>query len=101
MIDRKPAPTPRPLFLQNAVLLDDVIDHLALVSVDPAGEGREEQLEAEDVGHDGGIVPLKRKAVTRGPTVRSNCRTVRAMTSAWSKASAGRSSRQRALAYLS
>ena len=37
------------LLLEDAALLDEVIDDLGLVAVDPAGEGCEEQLKAEDV----------------------------------------------------
>ena len=40
------------LFLQDAVLLNEVFDGLGLVAVDPAGEGRQEELEPEEVRHD-------------------------------------------------
>ena len=39
------------LFLEDAVLLDEVLDCLCLVAVDPAGESGEEELEADEVGH--------------------------------------------------
>jgi hypothetical protein len=39
------------LFLEHAVLLDEVVDGLGLVAVDPAGESREEELESEEIGH--------------------------------------------------
>ena len=39
------------LLLEDAVLLDEVIDDLGLVAIDPAGEGGEEQLKAKDVEH--------------------------------------------------
>ena len=33
------------LLLENAVLLDELVDRLGLLAVDPAGEGGEEKLE--------------------------------------------------------
>ncbi len=39
------------LFLEDAVLLDEVVDGLGLVAVDPAGEGCQQELEREEVGH--------------------------------------------------
>ena len=39
------------LLLQDTVLFDEVLDGLGLAAVDPTGEGREEQLKREEVGH--------------------------------------------------
>ena len=39
------------LLLQDAVLLDEVVDHVGLVPVDPAGECGEEQPKREEVRH--------------------------------------------------
>ncbi len=39
------------LLLEHAVLFDEVIDDLGLAAVGPAGEGGEEQLEVDHVGH--------------------------------------------------
>ena len=39
------------LFLEDPVLLDQVVDGLGLVAVDPAGEGGEKELKGEGVGH--------------------------------------------------
>ena len=39
------------LLFEDAILLDQVVDGLGLVSVDPTGEGREEKLKAEEVRH--------------------------------------------------
>ena len=58
--DRARARTPS---LQDAVLLDQVLDDLRLVAVDPAGEGREEEAEWGDAGHRGGE-SLLRSALT-------------------------------------
>ncbi len=43
------------LLFENAILQDEVLDHLGLVPVEPAGEGGEEQLEWEEVGHHAGF----------------------------------------------
>ena len=40
------------LFLEDTVLLNEVLDGLILMTVDPAGERREEELKAELVSHD-------------------------------------------------
>jgi hypothetical protein len=39
------------LLLQDAALFDEILDDLGLVSVDPAGEGGEEELKTKEVGH--------------------------------------------------
>ncbi len=39
------------LLLQDAILLDQILDDLGLMAVDPAGEGGEEELEWEEFGH--------------------------------------------------
>jgi hypothetical protein len=46
---KKPAASK--LFVEDAAFLDDVFDHSGLVAVDPAGEGREEELKVEHGGH--------------------------------------------------
>ena len=43
------------LLLQHAVLLDEVVDGLGLVAVDPAGERGEEELEGEELGREAAI----------------------------------------------
>jgi hypothetical protein len=42
---------PTKLFLQDAVLLDQILDQLGLVPVDPASEGREEESQWEAIRH--------------------------------------------------
>jgi hypothetical protein len=37
------------LFFEDSVLLDEVIDGLSLMTVDPAREGREEKLKSEEI----------------------------------------------------
>ena len=39
------------LLLEDSVLLDEVIDGVSLMTVDPAREGREEKLEPEEIWH--------------------------------------------------
>ena len=39
------------LLLQDQVLFDEILDDVGLVPVDPACEGRQEQLEWEEIGH--------------------------------------------------
>lgn len=39
------------LFLENAVLLDEVLNGLRLVAIDPAGEARQEELKTKEIGH--------------------------------------------------
>ena len=39
------------LLLEDSVLLDEVRDNLGLFAVDPAGEGGEQELKREEVGH--------------------------------------------------
>ncbi len=51
-------PSAAELFFENSVLFDEVLDDLGLMSVDPAGERRVEQLKWEEVGHDALIVPV-------------------------------------------
>jgi hypothetical protein len=41
------------LFLEDAILLDEVIDDLGLIAIDPASEGGEKELKREKIGHDG------------------------------------------------
>ena len=66
--------SPAELLLQDAVLFDKVVDDLRLMTIDPTGEGGEEELKAEDVRHDSVIVPVRRKVVTRAAAVRSSIR---------------------------
>ena len=73
------------LLLQNAVLLDEIVDDMRLMTIDPAGEGGEEQLKAEDVRHDSVIVPVRRKVVTRAAAVRSSIRIPGARTESTSR----------------
>jgi len=40
---------PAGLFLEDAVLFDQIGDHAALLAVGPGGEGREEELEVDGV----------------------------------------------------
>ncbi len=57
--------------------IDELLDHLRLMAVDPAGQGGEKELEWEGIRHDVGIVPVGRKVVTRAATARSSFRTGR------------------------
>ena len=64
--------------LDHAIQLDEMVDRMGLVTIHPAGERGEEELETEDVVHDDAIVPVGRKVVSQGATVRSTFRTLRA-----------------------
>jgi hypothetical protein len=59
---KKPAASK--LFVEDAAFLDDVFDHSGLVAVDPAGEGREQELEVEHGAH----VPSDRPIASRRTT---------------------------------
>ena len=50
VIGESQAPTSE-LFPEHAVLLDEVSDDVCLFAVHPAGEGGEEELEREGIGH--------------------------------------------------
>ncbi len=51
LVIRESESSPAELFLQDAVLLHEVLDNLVLVAIDPAGERGEEELKREEVGH--------------------------------------------------
>ncbi len=51
------------LFLQHAVLFDEVVDDLGLMAIGSACEGGEEELEWEDAGHDALSVLVGSKGV--------------------------------------
>ena len=65
------------LFLQDAILFDEILDDLGLVAVDPAGERGEEQLQWKETGHDADIVLVGRRVVTQAEAVQSSFRTAR------------------------
>ncbi len=52
------------LLSQDAVLFDEIVHDLGLMAIGPACEGGEKKLKMEDAGHDGVIVPLRRKVVS-------------------------------------
>ncbi len=50
--------------LQHSVFLNQVVNHLGLMSIGPPSEGGEEELEWEETGHDNVIVLLGRKVAS-------------------------------------
>ena len=53
----QPEAASRPLFLEDAVLLHQVLDDALLVAVDPSREGHEQHLQRGEVGPHGSILP--------------------------------------------
>ena len=84
---------PTELFLEDAVLLDEVVDRLGLLAVDPACEGGEEELKREEFGHCTLIIDSQRDRCKSGDCnadrmltrVRLRFRTPRAQTRRWDK----------------
>lgn len=65
------------LLLENAVLLTEGVDHLALLPVDPAGERRKKELKVDRGGLHAQILPDLTMLLSRGRIERSSFRTVR------------------------
>jgi hypothetical protein len=73
----EPEAAPLYLFLENPVLLHQVLDDVLLVAVDPSREGHEQHLQGVDIGRHGPIVPWLTPARVPGGA-RSGIRTLRA-----------------------
>ena len=63
--------------LEDAVLLAEVVNDLGLLSIDPAGEARQEELEVEGVGFHAPDCGDQPGAVSPGLDGRSSFRTLR------------------------
>ncbi len=48
--------SPAELLFQHSILFNEVLDDLGLVAIYPSGEGGEEELEREEIGHVTGII---------------------------------------------
>ena len=67
------------LFLEDAILLDEVVDGLGLLAIDPACEGGEEELERGEFGQRNQVIDQMSKRRKSGPhRVRPYSRTTRA-----------------------